>query len=337
MKRDLYVYVPPDYDPSVAYPLLVYFHSADFDEHSLIGEGIIEELDAMIVRGECPPVVVACPDGNYSGQNWLFSKHSLFVNGRGGRLEDHVMQEVIPFVRQHYSILPNREAHAILGASAGGYGSLGMAIKHRDFFAMSATLSSPINLRFSNPEGSYARQFDPSTYRWLSRYDPDTLIATFGHGLRRVKAKGVLGPIYGDGPDALALIARDNPADLLFTTGLRPGELAIYLRYGAPGRIQLRLAQPLVRLARRRPGHRRRPRVRPQGPPQPRLLQESPQGRLPLARRPPPSARPVAVSAGGGFKPHPFPAPASSPLAATPIRGPFVRGTPRALQTRPWA
>src|SRR4051794_39865607 len=33
MRRDLYVYVPPGYDPAVAYPLVVYFHSVDFDEH----------------------------------------------------------------------------------------------------------------------------------------------------------------------------------------------------------------------------------------------------------------------------------------------------------------
>ncbi|WP_435020210.1 alpha/beta hydrolase [Tundrisphaera sp. TA3] len=233
MKRDLYVYVPPGYDPAVAYPLIVYFHSADFDEHALIGMGLLEELDAMILRGECPPVVVACPDGNYSGRNWVFAKHSLFVNGDGGRMEDHVMQEVIPFVQRHYSILPNREAHAVLGDSAGGYGALGMAIKHRDFFAASATLASPINLRYTNADGIYGQQFDPATYRWVERYDPETVIATFYHGLRRVKAKSVLGPIYGDGPDALARMARDNPADLLFGSGLRPGELAIYLRFGA--------------------------------------------------------------------------------------------------------
>lgn len=230
--RDLYVYVPPGYDPALAYPLLVYFHSADLDEHSFIGEGIVEELDAMIQRGECPPVVVACPDGNQSGQNWVASRHSLFVNGLGGRFEDHVMREVIPFVQRHYSIQPDRAGHAILGASAGGYGSLGLAIKHRDFFRMSATLSSPVNLRYSNVDREYAEPFDPATYRWLESYDPKLLIARFAHGLLRKKAGAVLTPVYGDGPDALARIARDNPADLLFSSGVAPGDLDILLRFG---------------------------------------------------------------------------------------------------------
>ena len=232
MGRDLYVYVPPGYQPGRAYPLIVYFHSADLDEHSLIGEGIIEELDAMIVRGECPPVVVACPDGNDSGQNWIASRHSLFVNGDYGRFEDHVMAEVIPFVQQHYSIQPDRAGHALLGASAGGYGSLSLAIKHRDFFSKSATLSSPVNLRYSNVDGEYRQPFDPATYRWLQCYDSRTLIATFAGGLLRKRAGKVLTPVYGDGPDTLTRITRDNPADLLFTSGIRPGELDILLQFG---------------------------------------------------------------------------------------------------------
>lgn len=233
MRRDLYVYTPPGYDPAIAYPLIVYFHSADFDEHVLLGGGFIEELDAMILRGESPPVVVACPDGTYSGENRLRAHHSLFVNGLGGRVEDHLMREVLPFVMQRYSILPGREAHAVLGASAGGYGALGLAIKHRDFFGASATLASPINMRYSNVDGEYGQQFDPATYRWLTEYDPSTVVAVFYAGLQRVRARRVLVPVYGRGPDALPAIARDNPADLLFTSGLRPGELAIYLHFGA--------------------------------------------------------------------------------------------------------
>ena len=56
--------------------------------------------------------------------------------------------------------------------------------------------------------------------------------------LRRPRAgrvKTFLEPVYGAGPGGRsAVIAADNPADLLFTTDLRPGELAIYVNY--PGR-----------------------------------------------------------------------------------------------------
>jgi hypothetical protein len=41
-------------------------------------------------------------------------------------------------------------------------------------------------------------------------------------------------PVFGDGDAVASRIIRANPADLIFTTGLQPGELAIYVNY--PGR-----------------------------------------------------------------------------------------------------
>ena len=38
--------------------------------------------------------------------------HSLFINGPNGRFEDHILQEVIPFLTAKFSIRPEREAHA---------------------------------------------------------------------------------------------------------------------------------------------------------------------------------------------------------------------------------
>jgi enterochelin esterase-like enzyme len=63
MPRDLYVYRPPGYDPHRLYPLVVFFHMSYVDEHYFVGSGMLEDLDGMILRGECPPMVVACPDG----------------------------------------------------------------------------------------------------------------------------------------------------------------------------------------------------------------------------------------------------------------------------------
>ena len=60
------------------------------------------------------------------------------------------------------------------------------------------------------------------------------IIARFYFGLLRRQVKTYLEPVYGTGPDVIAKVARDNPADLLSSTDLRPGELAIYVNY--PGR-----------------------------------------------------------------------------------------------------
>jgi hypothetical protein len=233
-KRDLYVYLPPGYDPSVAYPLIVFLHGADIDEHAFLDPKDLKELDGMMARGEIQPAVIASPDGTYEGTNRILSTHSLWVNGLGGRFEDHVVQEVVPFLMTTYSIRPERQAHALLGISAGGFGAMGIALKHRDVFGVVATLGGPLNMLYHNCQGRYSDDFDPATYRERADYDPDEVIARYYLGLLRRKVKTFLRPVYGSGPDVIARIKRDNPADLLSSTDLRPGELAIYVNY--PGR-----------------------------------------------------------------------------------------------------
>ena len=98
--RDLYVYLPPGYDPSIAYPLILFLHGADVDEHDFLDPGDLKAIDYMMSHGEMPPAIIAAPDGTYEGTNRITSTHSLWVNGKGGRFEDHIVAEVVPFVMQ---------------------------------------------------------------------------------------------------------------------------------------------------------------------------------------------------------------------------------------------
>ena len=229
--RDLYIYLPPGYDPSRAYPLVVFLHGADVDEHDFLDPGDLKELDRLMARGEVPPAVIAAPDGTYQGRNRLTSTHSLWVNGLGGRFEDHVVNEVVPYMMRNYSIRPEREAHGLLGISAGGFGSMGLALKHRDVFGAVATLAGPLNMRYYNEQGRYGADFNPATYRPRSEYNPDEIIAKFYLGFLRRKVKDFIKPVYGEGPDVLARIARDNPADLVEATDLQPGQIQLYVNY----------------------------------------------------------------------------------------------------------
>src|SRR5436190_10593287 len=62
-KRDLYVYVPPGYDPAKKYPLGIFLHGAGQDEQLFI-KSLAREFDAQIVAGKIPPFIVAAPDGS---------------------------------------------------------------------------------------------------------------------------------------------------------------------------------------------------------------------------------------------------------------------------------
>ncbi len=232
--RDLYVYLPPGYSPSRAYPLIVYLHMAFIDEHALIGFHQLRAIDDLICSGAIPPLVVACPDGTLKGENRPRDRHSLFINGANGRFGDHLMGEILPFLERTYSLRPDRQARALLGTSAGGFGAMNLALRRRDAFSAVASLAGPLNLRYTNVQDDYFADFDPATFRWGTRYDPDAVIGKFLGGLSRSKASKYIEPVFGVPPGVEARIAQDNPADLLTSTRLQPGELAIYVGY--PGR-----------------------------------------------------------------------------------------------------
>ena len=75
------------------------------------------------------------------------------------------------------------------------------------------------------------------TYRWKTRYDPKEVIGVYYAGLWRVRAQKFLEPVFGQGDAVARMITATNPADLLWSTNLQPGELAIYVSY--PGRDNL--------------------------------------------------------------------------------------------------
>jgi S-formylglutathione hydrolase FrmB len=228
--RDLYVYLPPGYDARRAYPLMLYFHFARVDEHEFIGSGQLLKLDKMIQDGTFPPTVVICPDGSIEGRNRLTDRNSFYTNGVSGRFEDHVIAEVIPFVTSRYSIRPEREAHAILGASSGGFGALSLAIRHRDYFGSVATLAAASNLLYSNCNDDPLEDFDPRTYRWKTQYDPNEVVGRFYFGLMKVRARYHIAPVFGSDPlEVFARISDVNPANLISSSNLQPGQLDIYV------------------------------------------------------------------------------------------------------------
>ena len=107
-RHNLYVYLPPNYDPSAAYPLIVFLHRAHIDEHAFLEPGVS--------KGNRPDDE---PGGNSTGCDHGAGRdvrrrepqfyHSLWVNGLGGEFEAHVIAEIVPFLMTNYSIQPEHE------------------------------------------------------------------------------------------------------------------------------------------------------------------------------------------------------------------------------------
>jgi len=229
-RRDLYVYLPPSFDPQQSYPLLIWLHQLGRDEQSFV-DYLLEHFDRAIADGRLPPLIIAVPDGSLTGQPRAFSGGSFYLNTRAGRFEDFVMQDVWDFMLRNYPIRPEREAHALGGISMGGFGSVNLGIKYRDRIGVVAALMPPLNLRWQDCHGRALGKFDPDCWGWRDELRGGEVIGRF-YGVFTVRARRLIEPLYDREPDVVWKLSRENPIEMLDLYDLRPGELAMYVGYG---------------------------------------------------------------------------------------------------------
>ena len=202
----------------------------------LLGSDRIVELDRMIdSRRRSRRWSSRCPDGTYSGEN-RFRLAPLAVRQRLRRpVRGPYPAGSAAVPARSYSIRPEREAHALLGASAGGFGAMSLAIKpprplrrggHARRAAQPALLQPATA---TTARTSTRRPTAGATATTRTRSSASSTSACSRLRAREVHRPGLRLRRRRRPPDR-----RDNPADLLFTTDLRPGELAIYVNY--PGR-----------------------------------------------------------------------------------------------------
>lgn len=231
-KRDLYVYLPPGFDPSQQYPVILFLHPFLRDEHSFI-DHLVEPFDQAIRCGRLPPAIMAAPDGSIKGRPSWLSAGSFFVNSKAGNFEDYVILDVWGFLIHHYPIRPERAAHVIAGASMGGFGAYNLAMKHPELFKVVVGIFPPLNMRWVNCRGRYMANFDPCCWGWRTQVDRGhEVIGRFYKGLVTIRLKRVIDPLFGRGPEALAAVQRENPIEMIDRLGLTDGVLDMYVAYG---------------------------------------------------------------------------------------------------------
>jgi hypothetical protein len=238
-RRDLYVYLPPNYDPHVRYPFMIFLHGIAQDEHAFI-HFIVPQLDEAIRCGKLPPLIVAAPDGSVHGEPCMHSPGTFFLNSCLGDFEDFILQDMWDFVCHHYSIRAEREAHILAGLSMGGFAAYNFAIKHRETFGVVVGIYPPLNLRWVDAQGNYFSDFDPENWGWRSEaIDPDEVVGRFLGGLVKVRAYHFLEPVFGHSYDGLLEMRRENPIEMLVNYCVRPCELEMYVAYGGEDQFNL--------------------------------------------------------------------------------------------------
>jgi hypothetical protein len=237
-KRDLYVYLPPGFDPNKQYPLALWLHAFRQDEHAFL-ESVVQVFDKAMACGELPPFIIAAPDGSIGGCGTWVQGGSFFINSpMGGNYEDFVIHDVWNFVVEHYPVRPEREAHVMMGASMGGFGAYNLAFKHPDMFKVVVGIFPPLNLRWVDCHGNHFGHFDPCCWGWREQYRPHELIAVM-YGVP-VFMWQIVRPIYDNLPDVMERISEENPIEMLERLDIKPGMFDLYIAHA--GKDQFNIA-----------------------------------------------------------------------------------------------
>jgi S-formylglutathione hydrolase FrmB len=230
-KRDLYVYLPPGFDPNQCYPIILWLHGFGQDEQSFLTQ-VVPPLDRAIVKGILPPVIIAAPDGSLKGKPTFCSTGSFFLNSQAGEFEDFLVYDVWDFVVSRYPIRPERQAHVLAGVSMGGFAAFNQGIKHRECFGVVLGIFPPLNMRWVDTHGKYFTNFDPTVWGWRCKVEHGhEVVARFLGGLVKIRLRQVIDPLFGHGPDAIQAVSRENPIEMIDPYHLREGELEMFVAY----------------------------------------------------------------------------------------------------------
>lgn len=143
--RRLSVYLPPCYGKEGRkYPVLYLLHGSGGDETAWLDLGHVARImDNLIARGEAEPMIVVMPNGNFSKQaapgetpeNLAFRPvmTNMLTDYKNGAYE-MAFTEIIGFVDNKYSTIPDRQHRAIAGLSMGGFHSLYIALNYPGWF-----------------------------------------------------------------------------------------------------------------------------------------------------------------------------------------------------------
>lgn len=180
------LYLPDGYqDSDLRYPVLYLLHGNLGTENSWVGPGNIQQTaDELIAAGKIQPQIIVVPaDPKF----W-------WADAADDKSLTAFVHDLLPHIDASYRTLSSREGRVIGGYSAGGFGTVNIALQYPELFAAAAALSPAVYAPVPPGDSSAMRQdtfltqgkFDPSLWEsmnWVSFID-------------EYKSRGIIVPFY---------------------------------------------------------------------------------------------------------------------------------------------
>lgn len=139
MDMRMKVYLPKGYSENKKFPVLYLFHGMRDNENTILH--FSSKADRLIDEGKIEPLIIAAPYivnsfGSNTGKEMsLYEVPDMGTSLNTGMYEDYITKDVIPYVKDNYSVIPSKEGQYAGGISMGGYVALHLAFKYPDSFS----------------------------------------------------------------------------------------------------------------------------------------------------------------------------------------------------------
>jgi predicted alpha/beta superfamily hydrolase len=151
-RRDLVVYLPPDYErDNRRYPVL-YLHDGQnlFDPETAYVKGMDwkadETADSLIRAGQIEPLIIVgiFNTGEHRIEEYTPTPDRKLGGGHAELYGRMLVEELKPFIDQRYRTLPDAHNSGLGGSSLGGLATLYLGFTHPDVFGKLAVLSPSV-------------------------------------------------------------------------------------------------------------------------------------------------------------------------------------------------
>lgn len=133
-KREVSIYLPPNYVPNSDVPLFVDLVGFTGSGRSHLNwkpfaESVPARHERLVDEGKMGPCVFAFPDcfTSLGGNQYIDSKAM-------GNWASFLTQEMLPEIERRYQTRPGRAGRAVFGKSSGGYGAIVHGLRYSEFW-----------------------------------------------------------------------------------------------------------------------------------------------------------------------------------------------------------
>ncbi len=189
--RALYVYTPPGYEVNheTKYPVLYLLHGMGDNEDAwtVVGRANVI-VDNLLAKNKARPMVIVMPYGHTPS-----APPDMRSIGNYGAFEKDLIEDVIPFVQEHYHLSSNQRDRAIAGLSMGGGQSLTIGLGNLELFGWVGAFSSavPRDQRLDNLLTKVKESNDKLNLLWIGCGSKDFLFEANQKLMERLKADNI--------------------------------------------------------------------------------------------------------------------------------------------------